>query len=83
MSQDWSDKELKLLKKLVKKKKSSKQIAETFEKKKKKGYNKNIFQIISQMRSMPELRPYFQKTEITFDDLDGFLEAIQKKKNSD
>ena len=45
MSQ-WSEKELKLLKKLVKKGKSSKYITEQFEKKRKKGYNKNIFQII-------------------------------------
>ena len=78
MSQ-WSGKELKLLKKLVKKGKTPKKIADEFEKKRKKGYNKNIFQIISQMRSLPELRPHFQHKEWTMDDLGRFAEDIKKK----
>ncbi len=71
----WIEKELKLLKKLVKKGKTPKTIAEKF---KKKNYNKNIFEIISKIRSIPELRPYFQAKEWTMDDLDKLVEDIQK-----
>jgi hypothetical protein len=74
----WSEKELKLLKKLVKKGRTPKKIAEQFEKKRKKGYKKNIFQIISQIRSLPELRPHFQHKEWTLDDLEKFAEDIKK-----
>ncbi|MHA1652004.1 MAG: hypothetical protein ACTSYB_17610 [Candidatus Helarchaeota archaeon] len=77
---NWSEKELKLLKKLVKKGKSPKEIAKEFEKKRKKGYNKNVFQIISKSRSIDELRPYYQHREWTFDDLEKFAEDIKKMK---
>ncbi|HUX99765.1 MAG TPA: hypothetical protein VMV49_09445 [Candidatus Deferrimicrobium sp.] len=76
MSQ-WSEKEVKLLKKLMKKKKQLKKIAEEFEK---KGYSKNIFMIISKVRSMPELRPYYQQSELTFENMDSFLEQLKKRK---
>ena len=73
----WSEKELKLLKKLVKKKKSMRDIAKKFEK---KGYNKNVFMIISKVRSLPELRPYFQSNDWTMDDLSKFVDLIKKRK---
>ena len=76
MSQ-WSEKEVKLLKKLMKKKNQLKKIAEEFEK---KGYSKNIFMIISKVRSMPELRPYYQQSELTFENMDSFLEQLKKRK---
>ncbi|NVM52255.1 MAG: hypothetical protein HWN66_01040 [Candidatus Helarchaeota archaeon] len=73
----WSEKELKLLKKLVKKKKSIKIIAEKF---KKKGFNKNIFEILSKVRSLPELRHYYQDSEWSLNDLDRLVELIKKRK---
>jgi len=73
----WSDKEIKLLKKLLKKGKSDKDIAMEFER---KGYNKNVFMIISKKRSTPELRPYFQESEWTMGDLDGFQDELKKQK---
>jgi ribosome-binding factor A len=76
MSQ-WSEKEIKLLTKLMKKKKPLKKIAEDFQK---KGYSKNIFMIISKVRSMPELRPYYQQSELTFENMDKFLEQLKKRK---
>ncbi|MHA1131842.1 MAG: hypothetical protein ACTSQQ_13665 [Candidatus Helarchaeota archaeon] len=77
---DWSEKKLKRLKKLVKKGKTPKKIAQEFEKKRKKGYKKNVFQIISQIRSLPELRQYFQHTELTINDLEKFAEEFKKDK---
>ncbi|NVM31518.1 MAG: hypothetical protein HWN65_21960 [Candidatus Helarchaeota archaeon] len=73
----WSEKELKLLKKLVKKNKSTKEIAKQFEK---KGFNKNIFMIISKVRSLPELRPYYQNEEWTLNDLGKFADLLKKRK---
>ncbi len=79
MSQ-WSEKELALLIKLVKKGKPPKKIAQVFEKKRKKGFKKNIFQIISQIRSLPELRQYFQDKELTLKDLEKLAEEFKKEK---
>lgn len=73
----WSDKETKLLKKLLKKGKSDKEIASEFEK---KGYNKNIFMIISKKRSTPELRQYFQESEWTMENIEGFMDDLKKQK---
>ena len=78
MSQ-WKEEELDLLRKLVKKKKSPKKIAKKFEK---KGYRKNLFMILSKIRSLPELRPYFQETEWTMDDLGKFIDVLKKRKKS-
>ncbi len=76
---NWSDKEIKLLKKLLKKGKSDREIALEFEK---KGYNKNVFMIISKKRSSPELRQYFQKGEWTMDNIKEFLDQLKKLKKS-
>ena len=73
----WSEKELKFLEKLVKKKKSVKKIAEKF---KKKGYKKNVFIILSKIRSLPYLRPYYQEREWTFNDLDKLVDHLKKNK---
>jgi hypothetical protein len=73
----WSDKELKLLKKLLKKGKSDREIALEFEK---KGYNKNIFMIISKKRSTPDLRKYFQESELTMENIEGFMDDLKKQK---
>jgi DNA-binding winged helix-turn-helix (wHTH) protein len=75
----WSDKEIKLLKKLLKKGKSDREIATEFEK---KGYNKNVFMIISKKRSSPELRQYFQKSEWTIDNIEDFADQLKKQKKS-
>ena len=74
---NWSEKELKLLKKLLKKGKSDREIANEFEK---KGYNKNIFLIISKKRSSPEFRPYFQENEWTMDNIEEFVDQLKKSK---
>lgn len=73
----WSDKEIKLLKKLLKKGKSDKDIALEFER---KGYNKNVFMIISKKRSTPELRQYFQKSEWTLENIEEFKGELKKRK---
>ncbi|MHA1265737.1 MAG: hypothetical protein ACTSRS_10945 [Candidatus Helarchaeota archaeon] len=73
----WSEAELKYLKKLVKKRKTLKEISLKFEK---KGFNKNIFLILSQIRSLPELRPYFQQNEWTLADLGKFADLLKKRK---
>ncbi len=72
----WNEKELKLLKKMVKKKKPIKKIAEKFEE---RGFNKNIFEIISKVRSLPELRPSFQGSDWTLEDIDKLVEDVKKK----
>jgi len=76
----WSEKELKLLKKLLKKGKSDREIATEFEK---KGYNKNIFMIISKKRSSPEFRQLFQKSEWTMDNIEDFIDQLKKPKKND
>lgn len=75
----WSEKEIKLLTKLVKKKKSAKEIAKQFEK---KGYKKNIFLILSKIRSIPELRPYFQDQDWKLEDIGKFEELLKKRKKT-
>ncbi len=73
----WSEKEIKFLTKLVKKRKSAKQIAKKFEK---KGFNKNIFVILSKIRSTPELRPYFEGSDWTMEDIGKFADLLKKRK---
>ena len=75
----WSDKEIKLLKKLLKKRKSDREIALEFEK---KGYKKNVFMIITKKRSSPDLRQYFQESEWTMDNIKEFLDQLKKLKKS-
>jgi hypothetical protein len=76
---NWSDKEIKLLKKLLKKRKSDREIALEFEK---KGYKKNVFMIITKKRSSPDLRQYFQESEWTMDNIKEFLDQLKKLKKS-
>jgi hypothetical protein len=72
----WNDKELKLLKKMVKKKKPLKKITKEFEKKR---FNKNIFEILSKVRSLPELRPSFQGNEWTLEDIDRLVDEVRSR----
>jgi len=74
---NWSDKEVKFLKKLLKKRKSDREIAKEFEK---KGYDKNVFMIISKKRSSPELRQYFQESEWTIDNIEEFINQVKNRK---
>jgi len=46
----------------------------------KKGYKKNIFMIISKKRSTPELRQYFQESEWTMENIEGFMDDLKKQK---
>ena len=73
----WSEKEIKFLTKLVKKRKSAKYIAKKFDK---KGFNKNVFVILSKIRSTPELRPYFEERDWIMEDIGKLAELLKKRK---
>ena len=70
----WSEKEIKFLIKLVKKRKSAKYIAKKFDK---KGFNKNVFVILSKIRSTPELRPYFEERDWIMEDIGKLAELLK------